>query len=158
MWLENSGFGTWVRESQSLWAFPSVLALHTIGLGLLVGASGVVGLRILGVAPLIPLAPMERFFGIMWFGFWVNALSGTALFIAGATRHASNPAFYVKMACVVFGVVNVQLLRREVFRDLSGVGAKPVATKAQILAGTSLALWIAAITAGRLMAYLGDKT
>jgi len=155
-WLEQSGFGTWVRESTSLWAFPSILTLHTIGLGLLVGTSAVVDLRILGVAPLIPLAPMERLLPVMWFGFWMNALSGTALFIAGATRHASNPAFYIKMTCVAFGVVNIRLLRRQVFRDSASVEADPVPMKGKILAGTSLALWTGAITAGRLMAYLGQ--
>ena len=156
--LEGSGFGTWVRESSSIWAFPSILTLHTIGLGLLVGTSAVVDLRILGVAPLIPLASMERFLRVMWLGFWINALSGTALFIAGATRHASNPAFYIKMTCIALGVVNIQMLRRQVFRDAASLEANPVPMRGKILAATSLALWTGAITAGRLMAYIGDAT
>ena len=35
--LENSGFGIWLRESPSIWAYPAVLTLHTLGLGVLVG-------------------------------------------------------------------------------------------------------------------------
>src|SRR5688572_33097708 len=39
LWLEESGLSTWLRESQSIMAFPFVLALHTLGLGLVVGRS-----------------------------------------------------------------------------------------------------------------------
>ena len=37
--LENLQFSTWLRESNSIWAYPTMLTLHTIGLALLVGAS-----------------------------------------------------------------------------------------------------------------------
>jgi hypothetical protein len=89
-WLENLGFSQWVSNSTSLWAYPSILTLHTIGMGLLVGTIAVVTADP-GIAPVIPLASMERFLPVMWLGFWMNALSGTTLFIAGATRHAANP-------------------------------------------------------------------
>ena len=35
--LEATGLGTWVREAPTLWAYPTVLFLHTAGLGFLVG-------------------------------------------------------------------------------------------------------------------------
>ena len=35
--LENSGFGTWLRESPSIWAYPAVLTLHAMVLVGLVG-------------------------------------------------------------------------------------------------------------------------
>ena len=38
-WLEATGLSTWVREGESIWAFPTILTLHTFGLGLLVGAN-----------------------------------------------------------------------------------------------------------------------
>src|SRR5262249_25340184 len=37
--VEASGFSTWVRESPSLLAFPLILSLHTLGLGLIVGSN-----------------------------------------------------------------------------------------------------------------------
>jgi hypothetical protein len=151
-WLENLDFSRWVANSTSIWAYPSVLTLHTIGMGLLVGTIAVVDLRILGVAPVIPLASMENLLPVMWLGFWMNALSGTTLFIAGATRHAANPFFYIKMTCIALGVVNIRLLRRRVFRKSPSVDT-PVPIKNKVLASTSLALWAGAITAGRLMAY-----
>ena len=60
--LEASGVGTWMRESPSLWAFPTVLAFHTLGLALIAGTNVAVNLRILGVAPRIPLQPLVKLF------------------------------------------------------------------------------------------------
>ena len=37
--LEGSAFSTWLRESTSIWAYPTVLTLHTVGLAVLVGAN-----------------------------------------------------------------------------------------------------------------------
>jgi hypothetical protein len=40
--LEATGFASWLRESGSIWGYPTVLTLHTLGLGVLVGASTVI--------------------------------------------------------------------------------------------------------------------
>ena len=153
--LEQSGFSAWVRQSPSVWAYPTILTLHTIGLGFLVGTSSAISLRIIGVGSLMPLAPMGRFFPVMWVGFWINAISGTALFAAGATSKIRNPAFIIKLIFIALAIVNMRLLRRHVFRDRESLGMNPVPIKGRILACTSLFLWAGAITAGRLMAYVG---
>ena len=44
--LESSGFSTWLRESNSIWGYPMILTLHTVGLALLVGANTVLDLRL----------------------------------------------------------------------------------------------------------------
>jgi hypothetical protein len=151
---ENSAFGSWVRESSSLWAYPAILFLHTVGLGFVAGISTAVDLRILGVARKLPLAPMEKFFPVMWLGFWINALSGTALLIADATTKLTNPVFYIKMSFVALAVVNMMLIRRRVFRD-PAIDTVPLASPARWLAATLIVFWMGAITAGRLMAYFG---
>ena len=33
--IEGSAVSTWVRESGSIWAYPTILTLHTFGLGIL---------------------------------------------------------------------------------------------------------------------------
>ncbi len=153
-WLESTGFGTWVRESPSVFAYPSILFLHTVGLGFLVGTSLVVDLRLLGFAKEAPIAPLERFFPIMWAAFWLNAFSGTALLVADATTKATNPVFYVKMVCVALSVVTMVLIRHKVLRA-PGAASGMVAPIGRTLAVSSIVLWAGAITAGRLMAYLG---
>ena len=154
IWLEQTTFGTWVREGSSFWGYPTILFLHTVGMACVAGFAAIVDLRVLGVASDIPLSPIDRFFPIMWAGFWVNALSGTALYIADATTKFTNPAFAVKMTFVALGVVTVHLLRTRVIRHpAADTGPQPPGAK--LLAATSLICWLGAITAGRLMAYVG---
>ena len=153
-WVEQTGLATWVRESSSLWAYPTILFLHTIGLATVVGLNARIDFRILGVASEVPLSPMVRFYPIMWAGFAVNALSGTALLMADASTKLANPVFYVKLVFIALALVNMRLLRTQVFRDPL-VDKRPPTTNARILALTSLIFWIGATTAGRLMAYIG---
>ena len=58
------------------------------------------------------------------------------------------------MTFVAFALVNVQLIKRTVFAG-TGIDDRPLPSSAKVLALTSLMFWIAATTAGRLMAYLG---
>jgi len=71
--IEESGFSRWVVGSSSVFAFPSILLLHTIGMGIVVGINAGIDLKILGIAPALPLAPLERFLPLFWVGFWINA-------------------------------------------------------------------------------------
>jgi len=157
-WLSDTAPVVWARESESVWAYPTILFLHTLGLGLLVGFAAAIDFRILGFSPSLPLAPMLRFFRLLWVGFWINALSGTALLVM-APNKLSNPTFAVKMTCIGLGVVTSVWIRREVFPQTDPgtahhvVDASPLG---KVLAASSLVLWAGAITAGRLMAYLGN--
>ena len=150
--IEASGLSTWLRESESPFAFYFVLLFHTFGLALLVGASAVVDLRLLGIQRDIPLAPLKRLFGVMWSGFALNAASGMLLLIAYPTKAFTNPVFYVKLALIAFAVWIMTKLKRRVFDDSSLDEAAMVA-RGKPLAKWSLVLWIGAITAGRLLAY-----
>ena len=155
-WIERTGFSTWLRESPSLLAFPSVIVLHTVGLAFLVGTNVAVDLRILGFASRIPLAPMERFFPVMWAGFWVNAASGVALLIAYPAKAFTDPVFYIKLLCIALGVTSIRMIQKQVFGDPS-LDARAVPRKSKLLAGASLFFWIGAITAGRLLAYTATR-
>jgi hypothetical protein len=145
--LEQSGLAIWIRESGVLYGYPLILFLHTLGLSTVVGISAAVDLRLLGVAPTIPLASLEKLSGLVWAGFALTAATGALLFIADATKHASNPAFFVKLACVGGGVATIALVRSRVFRG--GQRGAP-------LAAASLACWLVALSAGRLMAYVSE--
>src|SRR5437660_11501834 len=90
--LEQMGFSKWVRESSSIFAFPTVLLLHTIGMGVAVGISAGIDLRILGIAPALPLPPMEQFIPILWIGPWVHLASAAVRVLADQTGTPSDPA------------------------------------------------------------------
>lgn len=149
-WLEASGVSTWVREGETIWAFPTVLTLHTFGMALLVGTSVVINLRLLGIAGPLAIAPLRALFGVMWGGFWLNLVTGSLLFGADATRRGVDPLFMAKLVFVAIGVATVVLIRRSVFDAPPGA---PVPS-GKTLAILSLAAWTAAVTAGRLLAYV----
>ena len=150
--LEGSGFSIWLRESNSIWGYPTILTLHTVGLALLVGANTVLDLRLLGCATRLPLAELSRAFRIMWIGFWINAVTGAVLFAADATTRGTSRLFIGKLLLVAVGVIVIVAIRRQVFGDTPD---RPrIGPAAKALAAASLVIWIAAITAGRLMAYV----
>jgi hypothetical protein len=150
--IEYSAFCTWVRESNSLWAYPGILFMHTMGTALVVGMSAMIDLRVLGFARQLPVAPLERYFPILWAGFWVSAISGAILFAADATSKIVSPLFGVKMLLIVLGVLTTVFIRRTVFRAPDG--EKSGWGRDQWLAFASLVVWFGAIAAGRLMAYI----
>ena len=156
LWLSRTGPAVWGRESDSIWAYPTILFLHTLGLSLLVGFATAIDLRILGYSRALPLGSLRRVFRIVWTGFWINAASGTMLLIMTPAKLA-NPTFDIKLACVALGVVTTLWIRSEVFGVAPAVGAaSQVSTLGRVLAAGSLFLWAAAIVAGRLTAYIGN--
>ena len=143
--LEQSGLATWIRESGVLYGYPLILFLHTLGLSTLVGLNSAIDLRLLGFGSGIPLTSLERTFWLMWAGFALNAATGSLLFISDATKHASNPAFYLKLAFVALAVVTLGRIWSQVFRRHKN---------GRFLAVASLGCWFVALSAGRLMAYI----
>jgi hypothetical protein len=57
--IEGTGLSIWIRESDSVFSFWFILSVHAIGMGILVGASVLIGLRFLGFAPDMPIAPLK---------------------------------------------------------------------------------------------------
>jgi hypothetical protein len=149
VWLEATDLSTWVRESPSVFAFPAILSCHTVGMGLVAGINAALDLRILGVGPEIPLGDMRRFFPFMWFGFWLNAISGVVLLIGYPTKALTNPVFYVKLTLVGVGLWLLAAIRRRLF----GRESIPDPQRATRLAVASLICWGSVITTGRLLAY-----
>ena len=151
-WLEATGFGVFVRESDSLLAYPSFSTVHTIGLSIIVGLSTVVAARILGFAASMRLAPLKKLFPVIWFGFAVNLVSGSGLVTAGATTIVPNPLFIIKMISVIAAVVILRVLQVRVFRD-PDLEKKPIDRTSAVLAGLLLFLWLSAMISGRMIAY-----
>ena len=120
--IEDTGLSTWLRESESPFAFYFILLFHTFGLALLVGANMVVDLRLLGFARGIPLAPLKRLFVIMWTGLAINTVTGILLVIAYPTKSLTNFDFYVKLTLIGFAVWVMVRLKNRVFGEaaLSG--------------------------------------
>ena len=150
--VEQTGLSVWIREADSLFAYWFILSLHAIGMGVLVGASVLIDLRILGVARDLPVAPLKGLYPLMWVGFWIQVVSGVLLLFAYPTKALTNPDFYIKLTLIALAVTVMQALKKRVFSDPS-LSDAAMMLKGKVLATWSLIFWVAAITAGRLLAY-----
>ena len=134
--------------------YPAILFMHGIGMALVAGFAFVIALRLLGFSPKIPIKPMERLYPWIWWGFAINAVTGTLLLMGDATTKGTNPDFGIKMVFVFSGIIVLKIMRKKVFGDPQ-LDSAPVSGTAKGLAWLSLTCWIGAITAGRLLAYVG---
>jgi len=126
--------------------------LHTVGLAMIVGPAWVLDMRLLGYGARLPVEALRGAFRIMWIGFFINASTGIALFVSEADDKGLRWIFWVKLASIALALVVTSRLRRAVF---DGGAAPDIAPpRARSLAKASLVLWMVAITAGRLMAYV----
>ena len=155
-WLEHSSFSMWIKESSSLWPYDIFcLSAHAIGMAILVGFSVAIALRVLGFAPRLPVAPMGQFFPVIYAGFWINAISGTGLFITYPMKAMTNPIFFLKIAGVVLALLCVRRMKREVFDNPLSAATTPAPKSGRMAAAALLVVWVVTITAGRLLAYEG---
>ena len=146
-WLRDTDAATAIRESESVWGYPTVLFLHTFGMAILVGLIAAIDLKMLGVARQIPIAPMKRLIPLIWIGFTINAITGLILFGIDGPNKIHNEAFPIKLALIAIGMVILLAGQRKAF-------SRPGRASDKALAALSLAVWAGAVTAGRLMAYV----
>jgi len=154
-WLENIPAVTWIRESDSLFGYTLYLAGHTIGLVFLLGPNLVIAARVLGLAPDLPLRPVQALRPVLNVGVVLTVVTGSVLFATAPVGYVHNVVFIVKIASIVLAFVALRILLRDLFADgrdpdlaasLPGVRAATVAT---------LVCWTIAVVAGRLTAYSG---
>jgi hypothetical protein len=150
--VEAAPFSVWLRQSGSIWAYPTILTAHTLGMGLLVGGNTVLDLRLLGVGPGIPLGPMVSVFRAMWVGVGLSAVTGAMLFCADATTKGTADVFFVKLAFIALALIVAKMEHAAVYGR--GADAAVISAGTRMLAVASLVLWAGATVAGRFMAYL----
>ena len=156
-WISQTGLSTWIREGDTMWAYPMVITLHSAGLAVMVGLSVVVALRVLGVARALPLAAMSSLYPMMWFGFVVNAVSGVGLIISDPVGMLTNPLLFIKLLLIAAAIGCIVRIERRVLRSPEAQ-MDVVPTGGKGLALASLAFWAAATTTGRFTAYIGSNS
>src|SRR3954463_4873091 len=117
VWLESLPLSVWVHESPSVWAQPTVLTLHTMGMAVLVGASWVLDLRLLGISRNVPLSAFRWVFRAVGAGLVVNLITGMLLFAGRATTWGTAVPFLIKMCLVVASAATLIPLRTYVLRS-----------------------------------------
>src|ERR1700758_3211730 len=131
-------FSQWVKDAPTIWAFPTILIVHTLGMSIVAGVSAILSFVVLGFWPAVPMKPFARVFPLLWFGFAINAVSGTMMLVADATTKLTTLDFYIKMAFVIAGFYVLILMRRQIFDD-PRLDQGPLPANAKVLAWASLA-------------------
>jgi len=153
VWLENTAIANAIRTIP--WLYPTFETGHYIGLSLLVGGIMLIDLRVLGFARPLPLKSMIGLLPFVWAGFLINVLTGSLLFIYGATTFGTNGAFLLKMAFMVLAGLNALAFDVSVRRSGgSWVAADRPPSLVKGFATLSLVFWLCVVTTGRWMAYL----
>lgn len=156
-WLAALEATALARELRgSVWVYPLVNAGHVAGVALLVGAIVPLDLRLLGLWPAVPLAPLWQVLGrTAGAGLLLAIGCGFLLFAAQATDYAASRLFTAKMAVVAVSIANALLLRLAVPgegpRTIAASGRLPVGIR--LAGGVSLIGWFTALILGRLIGY-----
>ena len=151
-WLQGTWVGLLVAES--LWGYPLLETIHSLGMAMLIGSLGLINLRVLCVKRDLPMLGMRQLLPLAWVGFTLNAISGSLLFTSDAVYFFESYTFRIKMVLIVLGGLNAALLGQRVFREAAASAAPaPPTVGTKWIAATSLVFWFGAVIAGRLIAY-----
>jgi hypothetical protein len=152
VWLESSGLGQMMRRSA--WMYPIVEIIHIVGFVILVGAVVMFDLRVLGLGRGLPVTALARhLLRWSWVGLALVVPAGLMMFTAHATEFATNPAFLLKVTLLATAALNVAFFHMVPYRSVAAwdIAGSPGAARAAAV--LSIAIWIAVITCGRLIAY-----
>jgi hypothetical protein len=154
-WIEASALGRIIRDLGP-WTYAIVNLLHILGIASLFGAILVMDLRLLGFWRRVPLRPLaDVAVPVARTGFALAAASGIGLLATNATEYAGNPFLLIKFPAIAVGLVNAGLLARSAAWQAAREGPPGAddARRLGVMGGVSLASWLTAITAGRLIGY-----
>jgi hypothetical protein len=154
-WIEGSTLGRMMRESGP-WTYALVNLTHVLGIASLFGAVLVIDLRLLGLSRGLPLRPLaDAAIPIARAGFILAIISGAGLLSANATEYSGNPFLLIKFPAIAIALVNALLLERSAAWKAGREGTSTDAQRRQLatMGALSLASWLTAIAAGRMIGY-----
>src|SRR6478672_5719057 len=132
-WLAGTSGSVSLHESVYLW--PAIESVHVLTLGLFVGFSAILDLRLLGLS-------------------FTNVPAGKLVFYGNPLHFYHNIFFRLKLVMLILAGINVWVFHRGVWRTIERWGMAAATPRAAKLAGAaSLVLWMSIIVAGRLIAY-----
>ena len=135
---------------------PLAQAAHIVGFSIVLGVSGMIALRVLGLG-LASQSPPEmgrRLYPWLGGALVVLLLTGALLFLAQPQRYLVNLAFQAKLALLLANLALTAVLAAGLRRDARhGREAFWRGPAARLLAAVSVLLWVATILAGRMIAY-----
>jgi hypothetical protein len=154
-WLGNTQFSAWVRTE--LWGWPLALTIHTLGTALVLGFIFIVGLRLLGLFPMLPYGALSRLFPVIWVALVLQFLSGFVLWMTKPTQYVADGAFVLKFSLVVVGMILTLSFYRTIMREAASWEATgTISSRGTRFVAATLVVWCGVLVASRLTAHLGS--
>jgi hypothetical protein len=153
-WLATTSASIALHESR--YVYLIVLTTHVMTLFLFLGAAVVVDLRLLGVTlRQIPVTEtIDSLFPWGTAGFALMIVSGVLLFYAAPVDRYENLFFRLKLVLLILAVTNRWIFYKVIYPSVAGWNLNPVPPrKARVIGAIGLFLWVAIITAGRMIPY-----
>jgi hypothetical protein len=152
--LEGLAIAQAMRDSP--WLYPAVEIAHILGFTVLVGATFMFDLRVLGLSRQISVRALSRHL-LPWSmgALLVIVPTGLMMFAAHAEDLLDNGAFELKMALLLAAGMNAAMFRTGPYQTVKSWDTNataPLLARASV--SLSIALWIGVISCGRMIAYL----
>jgi uncharacterized membrane protein len=147
----------WVQAlvGEHTWLWPSLEALHFIGLWLLFGVVLLVNLRMLGMMKAVPFSALHRMLPWSVLGLGINLVSGMMWVISTPEQYSSNISFFWKMGFLMLAGLN--LLYLTTFDQPWEVKAGDDASfMNKAIAFSAIASWVCVMYFGRMLPFLGN--
>ena len=147
----------WVQAlvGEHTWLWPSLEALHFIGLWLLFGVVLLVNLRMLGMMKAASFSALHRMLPWSVLGLGINLVSGMMWVISTPEQYSSNISFFWKMGFLMLAGLN--LLYLTTFDQPWEVKAGEDASfMNKAIAFSAIASWVCVMYFGRMLPFLGN--
>jgi hypothetical protein len=150
-WSASLPLARMLREGA--WLYPLVETLHILGFAVLVGAVAMFDLRVLGFGRQLPVKALARHLLPWSAGSMLLVVpTGVLLFVADPLALLANRVFLLKLGLILAAGLNALAFHVGPYPGADAWGDRSPA-RAQLHALLSLALWIAVVACGRLIAY-----
>ncbi len=136
--------------------FPTLIALHSVGMAVAVGLSLMVTLHLNQVFTGFNVQLIPRILSIAVWGFILNLITGLALFVSRGPAYIDSYIFLIKMLLVVISAIILFWLRQHLRLIKLTTEVSVTDRTAKNMSLFSTATWFGAVIAGRLIAYLSD--
>jgi hypothetical protein len=153
-YLKDSAFSGWLLVS--MLGFPTLIALHSVGMAIVVGLTLMISLRLNGFITGLQEALIPKLVTIAVWGFTLNLVTGLAIFITRGPEYIVSYIFLLKMVLVLISASILFWLRLRLKSErttITGIAGDSLARNMSSLATVT---WFGAVVAGRLIAYLSS--
>jgi hypothetical protein len=153
-WIE----GTWLSSTLNdiVWLWPLAESLHFIGLALVIGGSGLLDLRLLGLFRSVPIPAIKAFMPWAVGGFVTNAVTGIAFIIMAPHMYLLSAVWWWKAGFIALAGLNAMFFETRL--SATALALEPgedTPMPLKMVGGLSLVSWFAVLYCGRMLPYLG---